>query len=371
MNISSLQIADGTLLGLLVLRAHGLDRIRLFELVRARGGLGRVTPADLESAGFVQLSADMRSPHIVAALHTDLARWARDGIAPLPFGSPTYPPLLAPLSDPPPVLFVMGESDNEIFKKPTLGIVGSRRGDAIGCAFAGEVAADFAARGGCVVSGLAVGIDGAAHRGALQGEPAGSTIAVLGAGFYSIYPAMHRPLAREIVSGGGLLVSQFEPEAKPFPANFLNRNRIIAGLSLGVLVVQAAGRSGALVTARCALDEGRELLVVPGGIRDPLYEGSNRLLRVGAVPITSLSDLFESFPVTLAPVRSTPSRTQFSPEQMRLLESLAQQGTCGVQELVQQHGAKLYEDLLDLELKGLVARLPGNLVQLVGEYKNP
>jgi DNA processing protein len=178
---------------------------------------------------------------------------------------------------------------------------------------------------------------------------------------------MHRALAREIASGGGLLVSQFEPEAKPFPANFLNRNRVIAGLSLGVLVVEAAARSGALVTARCALDSGRELLVVPGGIRDPLFEGSHKLLRDGAVPITACADLFESFPVSLPPVGEPRSSAPLTPGQLKVREFLRSGAPVSVTELFRTVGGEIHTEILALELCGAVVRLPGDLIQWVGE----
>ena len=365
MNLESATNDDALVVALLAYRTSGLQRARLLDLVRARRGFERVSAADLREWGFPALSAAVDSRSARADVRADVARWARDEITVLPYGSPWYPELLLSISDPPLVLFVQGDAVAEVLRKPTIGIVGSRRGDSIGCAFAGEVGREFAQRGGTVVSGLAVGIDGAAHRGALQGDLAGSTVAVLGSGFYSIYPAMNRPLARELVSRGGLLVSQFEPAVKPYPANFLNRNRVIAGLSLGVLVVQAAARSGALVTARCALDAGRELLVVPGGIRDPLFAGSNGLLRVGAVPVTSLDELFESFPVPLAPVQTAMSPVALSSSQIRILNSLRRGEPTPLAAVVPQSGENIHGDLLALELEGFIERLPGELIQVV------
>lgn len=366
-------VTNGAIRALIAHRLVRLPRPALLEIIQRGPDFERVSEADVGARGLHELAAAWRAEEIWMQAHGDLTAWRGEGIRAIPFGSLGYPMSLRSIADPPLILFVQGEEPEVAFGKPTIGIVGSRRGDAVGCGFAGEVAREFARRGGCVVSGLAVGIDGAAHRGALVQPQAGTTIAVLGSGHHSLYPAMHRPLAREILAAGGLIVSQFEPDTKPFPANFLNRNRVIAGLSHGVLVVQAATRSGALVTARSALDEGREVLVVPGGITDPLFGGSNRLLRAGATPITSLDDVFESFPVELKAPPVSFDTERVTVEQMpqgrgeeRLLRALRSGKAEHLDALVTAIGPEIHTALLSLELSGEVVRLPGNYIQRIG-----
>jgi len=305
----------------------------------------------------------------------DLARWARDGIRCFALGGAEYPSALAHIPDPPTIVFVLGDDPAAVFAKPGLAVVGSRRADALGCAFAAEVAEGCAAAGACIISGLALGVDGAAHRGALASVEQGSTIAVFGSGLYTVYPAMHRSLAAEIRARGGLLISQFEPETRPFPANFLNRNRIISGLSRAVLVVEAAERSGALATARYALEAGRELMVVPGSIRDPLFTGSNRLFHSGAVPILCGADVLEHFPGGLARPKTGGSvpgsdgaiglSTPLDSGAANLLAALELNAPVHVDDLAAERGSggEFYADLFALELSGAIVRLPGNYVQ--------
>jgi DNA processing protein len=166
---------------------------------------------------------------------------------------------------------------------------------------------------------------------------------------------------------GGLLLSQFEPGARPYPANFLNRNRIIAGLSLGVLVVSAGLRSGSLVTARYALEEGREVLVVPGAITDFRFEGSNRLLRQGAALITCLSDVYDSLPALAGSAPETPeAKIEITPAQGRILSMLQKHHSLSMEALAQmlQDRAMVASQILELELKDLIVTMPGGMVAL-------
>ncbi len=371
-NTAESAVSESAIRALIALRRCGTARQRLVDLIRRGQDFDGLREAELRESGLHDLFLAWGSDVERTRAREELQAWSEEGIAAIPLGSKRYPELVRVIADPPIVLFVQGGPIEDVFQRPALGVVGSRRGDAIGCGFASDVSCEFARRGGVVVSGLAVGIDGAAHRGALAAEQRGATIAVLGSGHHMLYPAMHRPLARDILATGGLIVSQFEPGTKPFPANFLNRNRVIAGLSLAVLVVQAATRSGALVTARAALDEGREVFVVPGGITDPLFGGSNRLLRAGATPITELADVFESFPAELAPPvienpsleGSAESRTRTGEEE-RVLAALQSGAPEHLDTLVQRVGGELHGALLELELEGEIVRLPGNYVQRV------
>lgn len=207
-----------------------------------------------------------------------------------------YPALLAELADAPPLLFVSGQVD--LLQHPQLAVVGSRRASRLGLDTAFEFACSLAQAGFVVTSGLALGIDGAAHSGALQG---GSTVAVLGTGLEYLYPARHRQLAGEIASGSGALVSELPLNTGPRAANFPRRNRIISGLSLGVLVVEASPSSGSLITARLAAEQGREVYAIPGSIHHPGARGCHQLIRQGATLVETIEDILEPLQGWLQP----------------------------------------------------------------------
>jgi DNA processing protein len=221
-----------------------------------------------------------------------------------------YPDLLAAIHDPPPELFVRGGCDETSLTSPAVAVVGARACSAYGRSVARALSRELAAAGLVVVSGMARGIDGEAHRGAL--ESGGITVAVLGCGIDRDYPAAHAELARRICERG-LIVSEYEPGIEPAPWRFPARNRIIAGLCSATLVVEARERSGALITADFALEEGRDVLAVPGEITSALSAGTNALLRLGATPVTCAADVLETFgiepakqtPVLLGPVAET------------------------------------------------------------------
>ena len=204
---------------------------------------------------------------------------------------PEMPPRLKAIPDAPAVLFLRG--DPGVLSAPQIAIVGSRRATPAGARIARRLAGELAARGVVVTSGLAQGVDAEAHRGAL--DAGGRTVAVLGSALDRVYPAGHRSLADRI-AGQGALVSEFPFGTPPAPWNFPWRNRIISGLSLGVLVVEAADRSGSLVTARLAADQGREVFAVPGSILNPLTAGCHRLLRDGAKLVERVEDVLEELP---------------------------------------------------------------------------
>jgi DNA processing protein len=203
-----------------------------------------------------------------------------------------YPPLLARIPDPPVSLWLRGDADPTLLAATAVAVVGARACSGYGRAVARMLAGGVAEAGAVVVSGLARGIDGEAHRGALA--VGGTTVAVLGCGVDRDYPAAHAELARAIVAGGGLVVSEYEPGIEPAPWRFPARNRIIAGLAAATLVVEARERSGALITADFALEDGREVLVVPGEITSSLSAGTNALLRQGATPATCVADVLEA-----------------------------------------------------------------------------
>ena len=207
-------------------------------------------------------------------------------------GDGGFPALLAQIPDPPSRLWLRGDAPPELLDRPAVAIVGARACSGYGRSVARLLATEAAASGAVVVSGMARGVDGEAHRGALAAG--GPTVAVLGCGIDRDYPAAHAELAGAIVAAGGLVVSEYEPGVEPAPWRFPARNRIIAGLARATVVVEARERSGALITADFALEDGREVLAVPGEITSALSEGTNALLRIGATPATSAADVLDA-----------------------------------------------------------------------------
>ena len=265
--------------------------VRLERLERHYGSLGAAWRASATS-----LSAVLDSRAVESLLSrrggfdpdSELTRIARLGIRPLTIRDPAYPTLLAQIPGAPPVLYVRGELTEA--DATAVAIVGTRRATAYGRDAAARIGEDLASAGVTVVSGLARGIDAAAHQAALRSG--GRTVAVLGSGPDVIYPPEHRLLAERIVEQGAV-ISDYPPGRKPDAQNFPARNRIISGLSLGVVLVEAPERSGALITADFAADQGRDVFVVPGNVTSAASAGSNRLLRDGARPVMSADDVLE------------------------------------------------------------------------------
>jgi DNA processing protein len=262
---------------------------------------------------------------------------------------PAYPALLAEIHDPPPSLYVRGDADLTLLSAPAVAVVGARSCSAYGRSVTRSLGRELAAAGLVVVSGMARGIDGEAHRGAL--DASGLTVAVLGCGIDRDYPAAHAELARRI-SERGLVVSEYEPGVEPAPWRFPARNRIIAGLCQATVVVEARERSGALITADFALEEGREVLGVPGEITSALSAGTNALLRLGAAPVTRVGDVLEMFGLGPPPLPVP----DLGPAADALLERL-RDGPLTADELVRAAGIDAAQGsaaLLELELARLV-----------------
>jgi len=222
-------------------------------------------------------------------LTEELDQLLRMGGQILALSDESYPGILSKIYDPPPALQFVGRAQG-IFDLPAVGIVGSRKASSNARELAFEIARDLSARGIVVVSGLAHGVDGAAHHGVIAAG--GRTIAVLGAGLDSEYPRGHDKL-RDSIKGDGLIISEFPLHTEPYPANFPQRNRIISGLSMAVIVVEAAKRSGSLITARFAMEQGREVMAVPGMGGSSLSKGSNSLIRDGAALVENADDVME------------------------------------------------------------------------------
>ena len=246
----------------------------VFGALRAELEQLRLRPETLESIV-------LRDRHEVA--EQELLRVRELGADVLVLDDGTYPALLREIADPPITLYVRG-AWAEALDAPCVGIVGSRRCSTYGQNTASLLARELASRGVTIVSGLARGIDAAAHRGALEGG--GRTVAVLGTGVDEVYPRDHKKLAAEILDKGGALVSQFPLGTPPIPENFPYRNRIISGLSLGVVLVEAAENSGSLITARLALEQGREVFAVPGNITSRNSFGTNYLIKAAGAKLT-------------------------------------------------------------------------------------
>lgn len=207
----------------------------------------------------------------------------------LSFGEKNYPSLLKEIPDPPKKLYYRGDFQNDV--RPHLAIVGTRKATAAGLQLAKKFAKELAARGMVIVSGLAMGIDTAAHEGALEAK--GKTIAVLGNGLDSIYPRQNEKLSNKILEVGGVILSEYEIGTPAYKDNFLQRNRIVSGLSLGILVIEAPTQSGALNTASHALEQNREVFVVPGPLNNENYLGSHALLRAGARLVTKPEEILD------------------------------------------------------------------------------
>lgn len=314
--------------------------------------LERVVPAEVSSA--IQRGPDEAS--VAAALD-----WAEaPGRLILTVADPRYPRLLGEIADPPPVLYSIGRI--ELLNVPAIAVVGSRNATAQGIRNAEAFARALSESGFCIVSGLALGVDAAAHRGGLMA--AGSSIAVLGNGIDVVYPPRNRDLQQALASQG-LIISEFPLGTPARSSNFPRRNRIISGLSLGCLVIEAALPSGSLITARMAADQGREVFAIPGSIHSPLARGCHHLIRQGAKLVETAQDILEEFghiARTATPSRSSPAT---DPETARLLEALGDD-PCDVNTLCERCGYAVdaaLSLLLQLELDGRVARLPGGHYQ--------
>jgi len=278
--------------------------------------------------------------------------------APIPRGGAGYPALLAQLHDPPPRLWLRGDAVDAL-ARPAVAVVGARSCSAYGSQVARSLARDLAGAGLVVVSGLARGIDAEAHRGAL--EAGGATVAVLGCGIDRDYPARHAELARRIVEAGGLVVSEYEAGVEPAPWRFPARNRIIAGLALATVVVEARERSGALITADFALELGREVFAVPGEITSDLAAGTNRLIRQGAAPLLEVEDVLDALGIEAEPGGASASVADVGEPARRVLAELAD-GPRGPDDLVRTTGldaATVAAALVELELAGAAFEAEG------------
>jgi DNA processing protein len=321
--------------------------------------------------GMAIAQALMEAPSELADAWSRLTTWL-DGDQQrhaLTWADADYPPDLLQIPDPPLVLYAQGDIQC-LHQGTRLAMVGSRNPTAQGLQTAHDFARHLASSGVCIVSGMALGVDGAAHAGALDGG--GQTVGVVGTGLDRVYPSRHRELAHRVVRQG-VLVSEFPLGTQPLPANFPKRNRLIAGLSQGTLVVEAALASGSLITARCAVEMGKDVMAIPGSIHSPQARGCHALIRQGAKLVETAQDVLEELrwtppnPPVPALSDSPQDRTQETSSTDPVLQALAHDPV-GLDVLQARTGwptDRLQAHLLEMELDGLVARLPGGMFQRV------
>jgi DNA processing protein len=281
------------------------------------------------------------------------SRLAAAGFRWLARSDPVFPPRLASIHDPPPGLFVRGTADLELLQRPAVAVVGARACTDYGAHVARVLGRELAGAGVSVISGLARGVDAWAHRGALEPAVPATTIAVLGCGIDRDYPRAHSALAAQ-VAAAGLIVSEYPPGVAPAPWRFPARNRIVAGLALATVVVEARERSGALITADLALEEGREVLAVPGEITSSLSCGTNALLRLGATPVTCADDVLEAIGIERP---DTPAAEVESGTPAASVLAALDAGATTADQIARAAGldsAAVAAALVELELSGLV-----------------
>ncbi len=279
-----------------------------------------------------------------------------------------YPEVLRQIHDPPLALYIRGTLQSR--DRHAIAVVGTRRPTHYGIQTAGRLAYQLAEAGFTVLSGLALGIDTVAHEGALKAN--GRTIAVIGSGHAHLYPSENRKLADQVAEHGAL-ISEFPMQRTPDKTTFPMRNRIVSGLSAGVLVVEAGRRSGAAITATQALSQGRDVFAVPGRIDSYASQGTNELLKHGAIPVTGIDDILDQYTTLLPPRPDRPAdaprpRPDLSPVEQRLVDLIAQ-GTTDADSLIRASGlgaAAVSAGMISLELKRIVRAQPGGTVALTG-----
>lgn len=352
---------------------------RLIERFRTPRGVLRATAKELEACGLAGgLARSITSGCGYDEAVEQQRACRREGVFVIPMTDPRYPDLLGEIYDPPPVLFARGRT--ELLREDAVSMVGTRRPTAYGTAVAERISADLAAAGLVIVSGMARGIDTAAHQGALQAR--GATIAVLGCGVDVVYPTENRKLADRIAREG-LLVSEFPMGTPGYPQNFPVRNRIVSGLSLGVIVVEGAQYSGSGITARLAMEQAREVFAVPGNITSRASWGPNLLIKQGARLIQEWNDVIEHLPAEVRrrlaercrtrldeengqpslPMEGPPAETPQGELARWVLERLPFDQPRHLDDLLETldfgSPSELVATLFELEMMGLVRQMPG------------
>ncbi len=350
---------------LALLHAPGVGEVTFNQLLQRHGEPKNLFDSP-ELCDNQRLRQYLRSPDW-ERVETDLEWLQQEGCQLLTRHHPHYPTQLRELPDAPPLLFLRGSA--ELLSDPQLAVVGSRNPSASGRETAHDFARTLAATGMVITSGLAMGIDAASHQGALDGG--GQTIAVTGTGLDRVYPASNRELAHAIIDGGGAILSEYSPGTPPHAGNFPRRNRIISGLSLGTLVVEAALRSGSLITARLAAEQGREVFAIPGSIHNPLARGCHQLIRQGAKLVESAGDILEELAPQLHAALNEGEESQpheggkLDEEYQGLLRCIGHEAT-PVDQMIERSGLTaeaVSSMLLLLELQGFVESTAGGYVR--------
>jgi DNA processing protein len=330
---------------------------------------------ELESTGIQVVSAQSLATGKSAALaREEIAQAAAADIAMLSMDDPSYPPRLKEIYDPPLILRVRGNP--EVLIKPGVAMVGTRHPTPYGSGMAERLACDLAAQGLVIISGMARGVDTASHRGAISAK--GKTVAVFGTGVDVIYPKENSRLSEQILALGGALISEFPLGTFAAPQNFPIRNRIISGMSVGVLVVEAAEYSGTRITARCALEQNRDVYAVPGNVTNKNSWGPNTLIKQGARLVATWEDVWEDLPpevrLALTPPASPESQGASSaslfpdeglpPHEKRILSLLKADESTHIDEIVERlendlSSSEIFAALFELELAGKIRQMPG------------
>jgi DNA processing protein len=357
---------------------QGLGPTRARKLVQRFGGVEAVFHAsltELESTGMQAVSAQSIATGKSAELaREEMARAAEEGVRVISEEDRCYPVRLKEIYDPPLVLYVRGNP--EVLMQPGIAMVGTRHPTPYGLGMAERLACDLAAQGLVIISGMARGVDTASHRGAISAK--GKTVAVFGTGVDVIYPKENSRLSEQILALGGALLSEFPMGTTAFPQNFPIRNRILSGMSVGVLVVEAAEYSGTRITARCALEQNRDVYAVPGNVTNKNSWGPNTLIKQGAKLVATWEDVWEDLPpevkLALTPPPSPESGASTSaslfpedglpPHEQKILSLLKADEATHIDELVERlenemSSSEIFAALFELELTGKVRQMPG------------
>jgi DNA processing protein len=348
---------------------------RVIEFFGSVQGLFRASLTELEAAGLRAVSAHSLGTGRSMELAQDELGKANDaGARIVALDDPGYPTQLKQIYDPPLILYVRG--NEAAISQPGIALVGTRHPTPYGSGMAERLACDLAARGLVIFSGMARGIDTAGHRGAIAAK--GKTVAVWGTGVDQVYPKENKRLSEQILALGGAIISEFPIGTFPAPQNFPIRNRIISGISLGVLVVEAAEYSGTRITARCALEQNREVFAVPGNVTNKGSWTPNTLIKQGAKLVATWEDVWEELPtdvrLTLQPEGGNESQagetaslfgeTELSPHEKKIFALLKADEATHIDEIVERlepalSSSEIFAALFELELAGKVKQLPG------------
>jgi len=373
-------VREDTLQWLALTLTPGLGPTRARRLVEHMGTVAAVFRAsltELEATGLLAVSAQaLGTGKSLELAQEEIARTMSAGVRLVSLDDPAYPPRLKHIYDPPLILYVRGAA--ELLSQPGIAVVGTRHPTPYGSGMAERLAIDLAARGLVIQSGMARGVDTAAHRGAIAGK--GRTVAVFGTGVDVPYPKENTRLAEQIVATGGAIISEFPLGTFAAPQNFPIRNRIISGMSMGVLVVEAAEYSGTRITARCALEQNRDVFAVPGNVTNKNSWGPNTLIKQGAKLVATWEDVWEELPenvrLALAPSKGDESPAgetaslfpsadnPLSPHERKIYALLKADEATHIDAIVERleqdmSSSEIFAALFELELAGKVRQMPG------------